>query len=113
MGVGCRVSESDAVTPGQRVAVMILLGCRGDVTAEAEFVLSSLVVDADPSRNVTLATMTDADWRKLREYAWPGWRINDWTVSDECTRHIATARRQYAENVLGQGTLFGSIGGIA
>jgi hypothetical protein len=89
------------IKDGQLVAVRRLVG---DVVKDKPgqlYVVSQLV-----GRNLrTLADLTAAEWRMIRNDAYPNWKDDDWTVSAAFKAKLTGLRNDYLES-MGQMRMF-------
>ena len=90
--------NSDMISGGQRFSLNKLLSGYAKARADRLYLLSTIIGRAvGSSSHVTLA-----EWRKLRDEAWPEWTNNNWTPGEAFDKKARAIMREYEVDVLGQ-----------
>jgi len=96
--------EKMDISPGQRLALIKMAQACG-VRDRAERLWWASRLLGRPVE--TFNDLTHADWRRIRDYAYPKWGDGDWEVGQKMVDKSALILRRYRGEVLGQLSLFG------
>lgn len=96
------MSSEHRIKDGQLLVIRRLIGEVIQEKAGQLYIAERLI----GRKVLTLAALTQDDWRRIRDEAYPRWKDDEWECSAAFTNKLCRLRNEYLEKALGQRRMF-------